>query len=420
MRSSRFTVPDASNDGQPNSHLMLKWEHDPSELILLDPPPSKLLFCLSQVAASLHPSSVEMIEHALKSDLPLDVETLSRGTDYSRAVLEERTTLRVNEKQPEYTRAVVISRLRPPEGPMSEHNDEDHRDLALHITQSVPGKIEAILTWEQEDLSTNLNMLRERWERFDKLFKDMGLPPPPIDIGPFAQDPSGQDPSPMFDYENTTLAAYVTPADVILTYDDSAESQRAHADNDADDDDDGFTSAGDEFDDERESDSNLAEHDETSTDEEEGETPHLGAPTDELIIINPSAAQLAKIAKLSGMPAKVSVIEHVMSATRAGEDLTPENFSKLSPGDYSQLVISAKRTFELAGGLRRGHSMTIGDSTERDGVGFSITLTNVDQTGVQQNSPLKAVLKWEMFAIDAHVKNWETILKIAGGNGARG
>lgn len=422
MSSSRFNRPDPTSNGQPDPLLMVKVEHDPSELIMLDPAPSRILFCLSQVAASLHPEAVEMIERSLKTGMPLDVETLSRASESARAIVEERTTLRVEQGEPQHTRAVVVSRLRPPEGPMSEHNDEDHRDLSLHLTQSIAGKIEAILTWESEDLSTDLNMLRERWERFDKLYEEMGLPPLPFDLGPLAHDPSGEDPDPLFDHEGTTVAAYITPPDVILNYrapanshddeDEVSEFAREDGETEFTGDDDGF--------DAQSSDADVLDYPGVSRERETSEhrdpTPE---PGDQLTIINPTAAQLAKIARLSGTPARREVLERIMEATRLGEEIDTRTLSSLSTNDYKELVISAKRRFELAGGLQRTRSVTIGDARDRDGIGFSITLSNVDQTGAAKNSPLKALLTWELFDIDAHVRNWESILKIAGGTGPR-
>jgi hypothetical protein len=379
---------------------MYKGEHDPSELILLDPPQDKLDFCLSQVDTSLHPSVLEMIENSLKNELPLDVAILSQSAETSRALIEERVTLRIEEGQPRYIRAVVISKLRPPDGLELEHFDEDHRDLALHISKSVTGKIEAILTWDDGNLSTDLTMLRERWERVDKLYTDLGLPVLPFDLGPLAHDPSGQDPDPLFDFKGTTLAAYLTPPEVILTY---------HENSNPTDEELSLPEDGDP--------ASLFEDEE---DEDEG-TPsmsHRGAlkpePGEELTIMNPTATQLSKIANLSGLPASPALMKKLLDATLNGQDLTPQNFESLSVRDYENVAISSRKTFQLAGSLSRRTMISVEDIRDNEGVGFTLNLTHSAGVNSNKKASLQAVLNWTIFSLDAHVENWDRILRIAG------
>ena len=406
MGSSRFSFPTSPNNPNPETQFMYKGEHDPSELILLDPPQDKLNFCLSQVEVSLHPTVLEMIEQCLTNDLPLDVAILSETAETSRALVEERVTLRVEEGQPTYIRAVVISKLLPPDEIELEYFDEDHRDLALHITKSITGKIEAILTWEDESLSTDLNMLRERWERVDKLYTDLGLPVLPFDLGPLAHDPSGQDPDPLFDYKGTTLAAYPTPPEVILTYHENSPTDEKETWKPISPLEDG-DSAGIYVD---EDDQDI-DDEAPSTSNDRKLTPE---PGEELTIINPTAIQLSKIANLSGMPASPSLMRKLILAVQKSQEITPQNFASISAEEYENVAISSRKTFQLGGGLSRQSVISVEDIRDHDGVGFTINLTHSAGSTSHKKASLQAVLNWAIFSVEAHVENWDRILQIAG------
>lgn len=408
MGSSRFSFPTSPNDPNPEAQFMYKGEHDPSELILLDPPQDKLNFCLSQVEVSLHPTVLQMIEHSLTNDLPLDVAILSETAETSRALVEERVTLRVEEGQPTYIRAVVISKLLPPDEIELEYFDEDHRDLALHITKSITGKIEAILTWEDESLSTDLNMLRERWERVDKLYTDLGLPVLPFDLGPLAHDPSGQVPDPLFDYKGTTLAAYPTPPEVILTYHENSPTDERESWGPISPLEDGDP-AGIYAD---EDDEDLDDDDETpSTSNDRKLTPE---PGEELTITNPTAIQLSKIANLSGMPASPSLMRKLILAIQNNQEVAPQNFGSLPVEEYENVAISSRKTFQLGGGLSRISKISVEDIRDHDGVGFTINLTHSAGSTSHKKASLQAVLNWAIFSVEAHVENWDRILRLAG------
>lgn len=411
MSSSRFSTS-GPRGGQPElSSLVLKCQQDPLDVILTDPTSDQLETALSHVGVSLHNAALDMTAEAISRDLPLDESVLSEVALTSNATIEERHTY----SGTEVVREIIVRRL-----PFSDEGEEvdrevdehgmifvDERSLELRLAINSDDKLEASLSWENYDCSDSLNTLLDRWKRIDELFHALGKPELPWDISPFLKATSPDEGDDRYAFNGVTLCAYPADPEVILDYTDQkqwADPNDSSFDNDEEEKDEEYYTNSSEDDDSFE--------DQQSSDQDVSHR----QPGDEIVIINPTARQLAKIANLSSAPMTKEVFEAVLSAIHQKRPFNAKSLANVSQDVLSKMSVHVRHTYHLEQGLTDSVSVHVDETDMAKPILFSVSLSNQESTIFGESDRIQAVLNWEQFSATATVKNWGKIVETSQSN----
>lgn len=419
MSSQRYTTPnntpESDFDGGP---LILKFEQDPRDITIINPTPEQLATALTHINAALHPEVLEMAEEAVRQDTPLNEKRVFLAAEVNRAHIEELVTTGWTTGNPEPIREIRIKRL-PPQSEQEEEAREDEIDFQLLLRKTPKGEVEASLTWEVDDMAYNLNELRDRWSRVDTVCKSWGGDIFPWDLSQLTiTPPSDEYRDTHYTHKGLRIGAYPAPADVILDYNDGQTPQR-----DLDDEDSFRSDPNEDADDERSEFALSSDDDEqgrssADRDDDQDDSPNKSGNFVEpeghdIVIREPSAAQLARIARLSKLAINREAFEQAISALRSDLEVESRAFASTNADVLENIYFQSKRSYSLKGHLVQERTLAFHDANEENPVAFSIELTSRKNEKAGAPRVVDAWLHWEMLSSDAEVANWQQILAIA-------
>jgi hypothetical protein len=392
--------------------LVFKFDYDPFELRLSQPTVEELEVWLTTSLAVL--ISRDLVVHLMdcaRNQTPIDVGSLTEASDTSNVLIEERRWLSCNDSEVAEDRDIVISR---PAKDSSDVNEKPEGDIAVAEESSAPsreplvlelispkvGRLDAVLTFKNEDLSTSLNDVNRRWEIFEELIFKQGSPPPLYDLGENVRADDFNPQEPVFICGQVDIAAHPVPSQVSNTYYDPDE---AGVSDDGDDD---------------KNDGLLESPQQGSDSAQRHQEKKMPAPGEPLAISDTSAETISRIATLSGCTLPLEHCKEILDQARGTATLGTNFMSRLPRDIKERLSVHTRTCHVLDGDYACSAYIQIEYSSRRDDIAFSISLrpTTFNSEGVATR--VEASFDW-CTTNETATKNWAQILKSAGYQGQR-
>lgn len=418
MGSQRYNTPsNTPGDDFGGDPLIFKFDQDPRDITIINPTSDQLQTALTHVHVNLHATVLEMAEAAIRQGSPLNDTFLFAAAECSRACVEEILTTGWKNGTPEPIREVRIKRL-PPQSEQEEIAREEQIDFQLLLRKTSKGEVEASLSWDIDDMACNLNELRARWNRVDDVCTSWGRDPLPWDLSTLTiTPPDAEYRDTHYSHKGLRVGAYPAPDEVILDYTDEQKPQRDL------DDEDSFSPGANEEDDERSEFASPTE-DEGQDTISAGSGGKKGTATNEagnieepeghdISIREPSAGQLARIARLSNLAINQDAFELAIAALRSDSEVESRAFASTKAEVLENIYFQSKRSYSLKGNLVEERTLAFHDANDESPVAFSIELTSRKNDTAGSPRVVDAWLHWEVLSSDAAVANWRQIVAIA-------
>jgi hypothetical protein len=384
--------------------LIFKFDYDPVDLKLSEPTVEELeVWLTTSLAVFISGDLVEHLMDCARSQTPIDVGTLTEASERSNVAIEERRWLSCKDSEVTEGRVIVISR---PVEDSSDIDTEPTGDLAVAEETGAPsrepltlelispsvGRLDAVVTFKNEDLSTSVNDVNRRWEIFDELISKQGYNPPPYDLGAHVRVDDFNPQEPVFTCGMVDIAAHPVPPQVSDTYYDPDEE--GVADNDEDD---GLLQS-------------LQQRSDSAQKEQEKALPSPGEP---LAIFNASAETIYRIATLSGCALPLECCTKILEQARGTATLGTHDMSPLPSDIKDRLSVHTRTCHILDGDYACSSRVHVDYGDGADDSAFRIVLrpTTFNSEGVATR--VEAYFDW-CPTNEAAIRNWAQILKFAG------